>query len=159
LIAAFLATAVLLWAGPARILILVSFDGFRWDYLNRGRSPHLSAMARTGVRADGLIPSFPSKTFPNHYSIVTGLYPAHHGIISNVIADPAFPVGFITNTPTARDPRWWGGEPIWVTAQRQGHRTAPIFWPGSDVAIGGVLPDAWMRYDDAVSNADRVRKA
>jgi predicted AlkP superfamily pyrophosphatase or phosphodiesterase len=155
------AIAVLAVAQPrarAPILILVSFDGWRWDYLDRGRAPHLLALARRGVRTDGLIPSFPSKTFPNHYTIVTGLYPAHHGVVSNVIADPTFPERFTMSAKTSRDARWWGGEPIWVTAARRGFRAAPIFWPGSETPFAGNVPAYWEAFDDEVPNSERVAR-
>jgi predicted AlkP superfamily pyrophosphatase or phosphodiesterase len=153
-----LALAVLAARAQERqpILVLVSFDGWRWDYINRATVPNLRALASRGVRSEGLIPSFPSKTFPNHYTIVTGLYPEHHGITSNNIADPDFPERFTMTAETARDARWWGGEPLWVTAIRQGLRASSMFWPGSEAAIQGVRPSEWKRFDDNVSNADRL---
>ena len=140
----------------APIVILISFDGFRWDYMDRGESPHLKALAARGVRAQGLIPSFPSLTFPNHYTIVTGLYPEHHGIIANNIADDSWPERFSLTARTASDQRWWGGEPIWVTARRQNLRSASTFWPGSEVPIGGISPNDWTTFDDDMPNVDRV---
>jgi predicted AlkP superfamily pyrophosphatase or phosphodiesterase len=140
------------------ILLLVSFDGWRWDYITRATTPNLRALAARGVRSRGLIPSFPTKTFPNHYTIVTGLYPEHHGIVSNNIVEPGFPARFTMPSETARDPRWWGGEPIWVTAIRQGQRTGSMFWPGSEAPIGGVWPTEWKPFDDKIPNADRVRQ-
>ena len=141
-------------AGP--IVLLISFDGWRWDYTDRAEVPHLRALASRGVRADGLIPAFPSKTFPNHYTLVTGLYPEHHGIVANVIAEPGFPERFTMNSRTARDARWWGGEPLWNTAMRQGRRAASMFWPGSEAPIGGMRPTHWRPFNDAVPNAARV---
>lgn len=141
-------------AGP--IVVLISFDGWRWDYIDRTEVPHLRALASRGVRADGLIPSFPSKTFPNHYTVVTGLYPEHHGIVSNVIADPGFPERFTMASQTAKTARWWGGEPLWNTAMLQGRRAASMFWPGSEAPIGGLRPTYWRPYDGAVPNAARV---
>jgi predicted AlkP superfamily pyrophosphatase or phosphodiesterase len=143
----------------APILVLISFDGWRWDYIDRVPAANLRALAARGVRASELIPSFPSFTFPNHYTIVTGLYPGHHGIVANVIAEPSFPERFTMSAATARDARWWGGEPIWVTAIRQGLRAAPSFWPGAEVAIGGVRPTYWERFDDTLPNAGRVARA
>ena len=96
-------------AGDAPILILISFDGWRWDYADRANAPNLKALAARGVRASELVPVFPAVTFPNHYSIVTGLRPAHHGIVSNSMVDPAIGLRFSMSAPTARDPRWWGG--------------------------------------------------
>ena len=155
-----LALAVLVGRAQERqpILVLVSFDGWRWDYIDRADVPNLKALAARGVRSEGLIPSFPSKTFPNHYTIVTGLYPEHHGIIANNIADPDVPERFTMSSETARNARWWGGEPLWVTAIRQGLRASSMFWPGSEVAIGGVRPSEWKPFDDKVSNADRLKQ-
>jgi predicted AlkP superfamily pyrophosphatase or phosphodiesterase len=116
-------------------------------------------LARTGVRSEGLIPAFPSKTFPNHYTIVTGLYPAHHGIVSNNMLDPAISERFSMNAPTARDGRWWGGEPLWVTTEKQGQIAASMFWPGSDVEIAGVRPSSWKAYDGSFPNRQRVQEA
>jgi predicted AlkP superfamily pyrophosphatase or phosphodiesterase len=142
--------------GP--IVVLISFDGWRWDYMARAHVPNLQALASRGVRAEALVPSFPTKTFPNHYTIVTGLYPENHGIVSNVIADPDFPRRFTMSSPTARHARWWGGEPIWVTAARQNQRAATMFWPGSEARIAGVRPTYWRPFDDSVPNAARVRQ-
>jgi predicted AlkP superfamily pyrophosphatase or phosphodiesterase len=142
------------------ILILVSIDGFRWDYLDRFRPPTLMALANDGVRADGLIPQFPSKTFPNHYTIVTGLRLASHGIISNNMTDPAIPGRFsLSNRRVLADPRWWGGEPIWNTAERQGHITGALFWPGSETRIGGRQATYWMPYDERMPNDVHVAKS
>jgi predicted AlkP superfamily pyrophosphatase or phosphodiesterase len=141
---------------PDPILILISFDGWRWDYLDRVHAPNLKALAARGVRASELIPVFPTLTFPNHYTIATGLRPAHHGIISNSMAEPGFAVRFSMSAPSARDPRWWGGEPIWVTAIRQGRKAAAMFWPGTDVAIGGVQTSYWWPFDDKFPNVSRA---
>jgi len=140
----------------APILILISFDGWRWDYIDRANVPNLRALATRGVRSEGLIPSFPSNTFPNHYTIVTGLFPDHHSIVDNSFSDPGFPDRFSLSSETARDPKWWGGKPLWVTVKEHGQRSASMFWPGSDVAIGGVRPDYWKPYDGKVTNAARV---
>jgi predicted AlkP superfamily pyrophosphatase or phosphodiesterase len=138
------------------IVILVSFDGWRADYIDRVSAPNLKALAGRGVRAKALIPSFPVFTFPNHYTIVTGLYPAHHGIVANTIDEPGFPERFTMSAETKNDPRWWGGEPIWVTAIKQGRRAAAVFWPGSEAPIADVRPTYWVPFDDGVPNADRV---
>lgn len=138
-------------------LILISLDGFRWDYLDRVEVPHLTALAARGVRAEGLIPVYPSKTFPCHYSVVTGLYPGHHGILFNDIYDAEFDAEFhLRDRDAVTDPRWWGGEPIWVTAERQGVRAGAMFWPGTEGAIGGVRPSYWRPYDSRFSYRDRV---
>src|SRR5262245_2257345 len=144
--------------GSNPILILVSFDGWRWDYTNQLQAPNLRALARRGVHARELIPVTPSLTFPNHYSIVTGLYPPHHGIVANVMRDPSIPDKFTMSAETARDSRWWGGEPIWVTAERQGRRTAAMFWPGSEAEIRGVRPTFWQKFDGDMPAAARTSR-
>lgn len=138
-------------------VILLSFDGWRWDYHTKAPAPNLRSLMARGVRAENLIPSFPPKTFPNHYTIVTGLYPGHHGIVANSILDPATGRTFATaKVEEVRDPMWWGGEPIWVTAQRQGRITASMFWVGTEAPIGGVLPRYWKAYDENFPPNDRV---
>ncbi len=146
-------------AAARPIVILISLDGWRHDYLARAEVPTLRAMAAEGVRSEGLIPAFPSKTFPNHYTIVTGLYPENHGIVSNTMLDPAIgPDRFTMSSATAKDSRWWGGEPLWVTAEKQGQRSASMFWPGSEVEIGGVRPSHWKPYQDNFPHRDRVNQ-
>jgi predicted AlkP superfamily pyrophosphatase or phosphodiesterase len=137
-------------------LILISFDGFRWDYRSIYSAPNINRLAARGVSAD-LIPSYPSKTFPNHYTIVTGLYPGHHGIVANTVKDP--PTGrrlSMSNSTENRDPMWWGGEPIWVTVQRAGRLSASMFWVGSEAPIEGQRPNFWAPFNDAFSGAARV---
>ena len=138
--------------------ILISIDGFRFDYLERGLTPNLAALAARGVTAP-MKPSFPTKTFPNHYTIVTGLRPDRHGIVSNNMLDPRRPgVRFsLGNHSQAFDPFWWEeAEPLWITAERAGIRTATEFWPGSEAAIHGLRPSDWHRFDEAVTNRQRV---
>ncbi len=138
-------------------IILVSFDGFRWDYLEKTDTPNLDRLVADGVKADALIPSFPTKTFPNHYTIVTGLYPENHGITANTIYDPEFDAEFsLGNRAEVQNSRWWGGEPIWVTAEKSGLKTLCNFWPGSEAEIKGVRPTYWTKYDGNVSNEERV---
>jgi predicted AlkP superfamily pyrophosphatase or phosphodiesterase len=139
-------------------LVLISIDGFRWDYINRPGAANLRALAAHGVRAERMVPAFPSLTFPNHYTIVTGLYPDHHGIISNTMLDPALGRFAIGDNPAVRDARWWGGEPIWVTAEKQHERAAPVSWPGSEAPIGGIRPSWWKKFDGAQPRADKVRE-
>ena len=138
-------------------LLLIGIDGFRADYLDLADVPVLRGLANAGVRAAGLIPPFPSKTFPSFTTIVTGLVPAHHGILGNTMDDPGIATRFSLSDHDGRsNPRWWLGEPIWNAAERQGRRTASLFWPGDDVEIGGRRPGAWLRYDDAYPNDARV---
>jgi predicted AlkP superfamily pyrophosphatase or phosphodiesterase len=141
-------------------VILVSFDGWRWDYDTKAPAPNLRSLMARGVRAESLIPSFPSKTFPNHYTIVTGLYPGHHGIVGNVVRDPQTGRTLrMSDAREVRDPLWWGGEPIWVTAERQRQRTAAMFWVGSEAPIGGVQPRYWKPYDGRYPADERVDQA
>jgi predicted AlkP superfamily pyrophosphatase or phosphodiesterase len=140
-------------------VILVSLDGFRGDYLDLGLTPVLSGLARDGVRATALVPVFPTKTFPNHYSMVTGRWPGIHGIIGNEFFAPELGREFrLADREAVRDARFWGAEPIWVTAERQGVRTAPLFWPGSEAAIGGVRPSYARPFDARLPDSARVRQ-
>ncbi len=127
--------------------VVVSLDGFRWDYPSMYSTPMLDYMAEHGVES-GLIPSFPSKTFPNHYTLATGLYPDHHGIIANSFYDTETKEHFsLKNTEQKMNPKYYGGEPIWITAKKQGLKTAVFYWPGSDVNIQGMYPDVYYEYD------------
>jgi predicted AlkP superfamily pyrophosphatase or phosphodiesterase len=140
--------------GVVTPLILISIDGFRWDYLNRGISPNLSALAARGVRAQRMLPSFPSITFPNHYTLVTGLVPDHHGVVANSFEDARMG-GVFHMTP--KEEGWWDeGTPIWVAAERQGVRTATEFWPGSEAAIHGVRPEHWEPFNQMKTSDERV---
>lgn len=162
--------AVVLQSGSAEtrapVTILISIDGFRPDYLQRGVTPNLNALAGTGISAS-MRPSFPSKTFPNHWTLVTGLRPDRTGIVSNRMQDPARPNE--TFTMATDDPFWWNAaEPIWVTAERAGIRTGTVFWPGSNVAwgghtapfpqniVGGTRPSDWLQYNMQVTDEQRV---
>jgi predicted AlkP superfamily pyrophosphatase or phosphodiesterase len=145
---------------PAPLTILISIDGFRADYLQRGKTPALALLAKDGVRA-AMRPSFPSITFPNHYTLVTGLRPDEHGIVDNSMEDAARPgVVFRLSRPDiVHDPIWWDqAEPIWVTAEKQGVRTATMFWPGSDAPIHGVQPHDWRLFDKAVPSVARTEQ-
>ncbi len=145
-------------AVPDTPLILVSIDGFRWDYLQKYPAPALNALAADGVHARRLTPSFPSKTFPNHYTLVTGLRPEHHGIVSNYFFDPALNASFSKNSAADNaDPRWWQqGEPAWITAEKQGVRSAVYFWPGSEAAIHGTRPTFHQGFEGQVTSSQRV---
>ena len=136
-------------------VILVSIDGFRYDYLDKYQPPEMNRLAKEGVRAKWMIPSFPTKTYPNHYTIVTGLYPEHHGIVENHVYDfgEVFDIG---DKQKVRDPKWWWGEPIWNTAEKQGQHAASYNWVGSETQIGGIWPSFWHRYNANVPNDLRV---
>lgn len=145
-------------AAPAEVrppvTILVSIDGFRADYLTRGATPNLKALADAGISA-AMRPSFPSITFPNHYTLVTGLRPDRHGVVGNRMEDARRPGQVFTMA--SDDPFWWTqAEPIWVTAEKAGIRTATLFWPGSNVDFGGVRPHDWQQFAGAVNDRQRV---
>ena len=145
---------------PHPYVVLVSFDAFRHDYIDRYQPQAILEVARRGVRALSLIPSFPSKTFPNHYTIITGLYPGDHGIVGNAFFDPDRRAWYrLNNSMATGDSSWYGGEPIWTLAERQGVKTGVYFWPGSEAAIGGVRPSYWTAYDTAVHNDRRVNES
>lgn len=137
------------------VTILVSIDGFRPDYLARGVTPVLSALAAGGV-SGALTPSFPSKTFPNHWTLVTGLTPDRHGIVANRMEDAARPGQVFTMATD--DPFWWSDAlPVWVEAERAGIRTGTVFWPGSNVPFGETRPADWLQFNQKVPEANRVR--
>jgi predicted AlkP superfamily pyrophosphatase or phosphodiesterase len=145
---------------PAPV-ILISMDGFRWDYttLHPDETPHIRQLARDGVTARGLVPVFPSNTFPNHYAIATGLYPSHSGMVNNHMFDRTLGEFFHYNRPaSSHDNRWWGGEPIWITAVKQGRPSACSFWPGSEAEIKGVHATFWKPYNYAIPFAERLNE-
>lgn len=139
-------------------LLLIAIDGLRFDHPDSCHTPHLDAFTRQGLISEALLPVFPTKTFPNHYSIVTGLYPDRHGIVANKMYDPVleswFEIG--PNSRATRDPAWFEGEAIWTTAKRQGLKTATLFWPGSDAAPEEYHPDLHKYYDGKMSFQARV---
>ncbi len=144
----FFLISVTISAQDKNYTILISFDGFRWDYPNRGITPTFKMIAENGVSALSLQPSFPSKTFPNHYTIVTGLYPQNHGLISNNMYDPFYDEYFSLGDRSAvENSRWYRGEAIWETARKQGLITASYFWPGSEIDIEYRRPDYFHFYE------------
>ncbi len=130
-------------------VLLVSFDGFRWDYLNRGLTPNLNRLAQNGVKALSLKPVFPSKTFPNHISIITGMYAENHGIIANHFENPftgeVYKVA--RNSKSVLESKWYLGEAFWTTARRNGIVTASYFWPGSELEIEYRRPNYFQHYE------------
>jgi alkaline phosphatase D len=138
-------------------VLLISLDGFRYDYAERDHATNLLALGQGGVTAKGLLPSFPTTTFPNHYTIVTGLYPAHHGIVDNSFWDPERHDGFkSSNSASTTDGSWWGGTPLWVLAEQQGMRAASFFWPGSDAEIQHTRPTYFYKYDGKIPDERRI---
>ncbi len=133
-------------AGRDNYTVIISLDGLRWDYLDTYDVPFMNQLSREGVKAV-MQPSFPSKTFPNHYTLATGLVPDHHGIIANTFWDREKGVEFsLGNKVTRADGKYYGGDPVWLTAKHQGVKTATVFWVGSDVAINGEHPTYWRDY-------------
>ena len=129
-------------------LLLISFDGFRSDYLDWYPTPHMDDFIKNGVRSEGLIPVFVSKTFPNHYSLATGLYVENHGLIGNHFYDAELDDNYtLSDRSKVQDSKFYGGEPIWVTAEKQGLKTASYFWVGTEAPIGGVYPSKWKKYE------------
>lgn len=140
------------------IVVLVSFDGFRWDYPARGFSPNITEMERNGASALMLKPCFPSKTFPNHISIITGMYPSGHGVIANRFTDQVTGELYnINDTNAVKNPRWYQGESIWETARRQGIRTASYFWPSSEIDESYRHPDVYEKYEHKRDYGTRVQ--
>lgn len=130
-------------------LLLVSIDALRASYLDRGETPQLAALARDGVRARWMRPSYPSLTFPNHYTLVTGLRPDRHGIVHNTMRDQLLGDFRVSDAESTRDPRWWaGGVPVWATAGQHGLRTAVYAWPGAIAPSQGVAPGVYVPYDE-----------
>jgi predicted AlkP superfamily pyrophosphatase or phosphodiesterase len=144
-------------AAAEPIVILIGLDGFRADYLEKFQPPNLVQLAKDGVQAEFMTASFPTLTFPNFYTLATGLRPARHGIIGNSMFDPDFDARFALGQPSVQEGRWWGGEPIWVTAEKQGLRAACMFWPGSEAEIGGKRPWEWRKFDSKTTVEERVR--
>jgi len=139
-------------------VILISFDGFRWDYPNRGITPNLTKLEAQGVKAISLQPAFPSKTFPNHYSIVTGLYPQNHGLIANQFKNPFTLEEYrLGDTTIVRSDKWYQGETIWATANREGVKTASFFWPGSETHASHKHPTYFKRYDGSIPHDERIQ--
>lgn len=142
-------------------VVLVSLDGFRYDYAGKFGAPNLEAMAAAGASTpEGMRPSYPSVTFPNHYTLVTGLRPEHHGMVGMEFYDAARDQTFLySNSEKSADGYWWrGGLPIWSLAEQQGMRSACMFWPGSEAEIGGKRPSYYLHYDDKVDDAKRIEQ-
>lgn len=139
-------------------VVLVSLDGFRYDYAKKYGANHLLAIARQGASApDGMIPSYPSLTFPNHYTLVTGLYPEHHGIVAMSFYDEQRKERYsYSDTKTNSDGSWYGGTPLWVLAEKQGMRSACFFWPGSEAAIQNTRPSYYLHFDDKFPDEQRI---
>jgi predicted AlkP superfamily pyrophosphatase or phosphodiesterase len=141
-------------------VVLVSLDGFRYDYAKKYGAMHLLDLAKHGASApDGMLPSYPSLTFPNHYTLVTGLYPEHHGIVAMSFYDPQRRERYSFNDPkSSGDGSWYGGTPLWVLAEQQGMRSACFFWPGSEAAIHNTRPSYYLHFDDKFPDDKRIEQ-
>ncbi len=138
-------------------LILISIDGFRWDYQDLYETPALDRIAENGVRADALVPVFPTLTFPNHYSIATGLYPANHGLVGNKFPSKDRRRFYsLRDRETVEDGSWYRGEPIWVAAEKNGLVSAAFFFVGTEADVGGVNLSYWHSFDESISGKRRV---
>ncbi len=139
-------------------VVLVSLDGFRYDYPTKYATPHLDVIAHRGASAPaGMLPVYPSLTFPNHYAIATGLYPEHHGLVANSFYDPERDETYVYTRPESNgDGSWYGGTPLWVLAEQQGMRSACLFWPGSEAEIAGKRPTFYLHYNDGLDDDVRL---
>lgn len=163
----FLPSAVSLHPDQPKVL-LVSFDGFRWDYIYKVSTPNFHYAMENGVHVKQLTNVFITKTYPNHYTMVTGLYAESHGIVANEMYDPILNETFSLNNmdihSSIRESGiynskfWEEASPIWVTNQMEGHKTGAAMWPGTDVKIHGVFPTYYMPYNESVSFEDRVAR-
>ncbi|MBX2961203.1 MAG: alkaline phosphatase family protein [Cyclobacteriaceae bacterium] len=140
-------------------VILISFDGFSHDYVEKYALPNFKNFIKNGASAEGLIPSFPSKTFPNHYTIVTGLYPGHHGLVDNHFYDKKLELNYtMRNRDMVENPVFYGGTPLWQLVQQQGLKSASCFWVGSEAPVQGEFPTYYYRYNESMPNSKRVEQ-
>ncbi len=140
-------------------VILISADGFRYDYAKKYNAKNLLKLAESGVEAESMMPSFPSITFPNHYTIATGLYPAHHGLVDNFFYDYQRKEAYaMSNKDKVRDGSWYGGVPLWSLAEKQGMIAASMFWVGSESDAGGKRPTYYYNYHEKFSPGEKVDK-
>lgn len=138
-------------------VLIISFDGFRWDYNKLYATPNLNKLAKDGVKADRMIASFPTKTFPNHYTIATGLYPDHHGLVDNSFMATDLGLYYrMGDRAAVENPAFYGGEPMWETAEKQGAKAGAFFWVGSEAPVGGKYPTYWKKYDGTVTYEARI---
>ena len=147
-----------LGAPPKPLVILISLDGFKPSYLSATSTPHLFQLAQQGAQSRGLISAFPSLTFPNHVTLVTGQTPDEHGIVNNTMTDPSTPQRFTLGSREAvENPIWWQeARPIWITLRQQGKIASTLFWPGSEATIQGLMPNDWLRYNHDMSHEARL---
>ncbi|WP_211309818.1 ectonucleotide pyrophosphatase/phosphodiesterase [Mucilaginibacter yixingensis] len=138
-------------------VILISADGFRYDYAERYQAKHLLELSKGGISAKYLIPAFPSVTFPNHYTLVTGLYPAHHGIIANDFYDPGTESYYWHKGKSAGETQWYGGTPLWTLAEQQHMLSACFYWVGGEAREKGFGPTYFYHYNEAINMPSRLQ--
>ncbi|QEC66180.1 alkaline phosphatase family protein [Panacibacter ginsenosidivorans] len=138
-------------------VILISADGFRYDFAEKYNAENLLRLSKEGVCAESMLPSFPSLTFPNHYTIVTGLYPAHHGLVDNSFFDEKKKASYsMGRKDVVRDSSWYGGIPLWVLAENEQMLSASFYWVGSEAAVDGIKPTYDYNYNEAISIDIRI---
>ena len=138
-------------------VIMISADGFRYDYAQKYGAKHLLALAQSGTKAEAMYPSFPSVTFPNHYSMVTGLYPSHHGLVNNGFYDRKLDAFYSYHGKTVNEPQWYGGTPLWVLAEQQHMLTASFYWVGAEAPIKGLFPTYRYPYNEKINIHNRIQ--
>lgn len=140
-------------------VIMISTDGFRYDYAKKYNAENLLKLSNSGVRAEAMIPSYPSITFPNHWSLITGLYPSHHGLIDNFFYDYKRKEAYaMSNKKNAEDGSWYGGTPLWGLAEKQGMVSASLMWVGSASDAGGMRPTYYYPYHEKFTPSEKVEK-
>ncbi|MDT3402524.1 alkaline phosphatase family protein [Mucilaginibacter terrae] len=138
-------------------VIMISVDAMRYDYIEKCNATNLITLGKTGVRAEAMMPSYPSITFPNHYTLVTGLYPSHHGIVCNKFYDRNLNDSYSSKSVTATEARWYGGTPLWVLAEQQKMLSAAFYWVGSDAEIQNTYPTYRYKYNEKISIGNRIK--
>lgn len=138
-------------------VILISVDGMRYDYAKKYNARHLLALSAQGVKAKAMLPSYPSITFPNHYTLITGLYPAHTGLVCNRFYDRRLNASYSSKSVTATEARWYGGTPLWVLAEKQKMVTASFYWVGSDAPIQDIYPTYRFKYNEQIGISSRIQ--
>ena len=155
----FFLTGITYGQNENQYVILISLDGYRHDYTERFEPENIQKLIKSGIKAEGLIPSFPSKTFPNHYTIATGMKPENHGLVDNTFYDSfTNKIYSIGNREAVQDASWYGGTPLWVLAEQYGLTTASYFFVGTEAPVQGIQPTYFYNYDAGVSNLSRIAK-
>jgi len=139
-------------------VVMISFDGFRYDYVQKYAPKHIKKFIKKGTAATSMLPSYPSKTFPNHYTLVTGLYPAHHGLVDNSFYDAGRDAFYtMRQKDKVEDPYYYGGLPLWQLVQQNGMKAASFFWVGSEAPIQGVYPTYYHNFNNSIPNKNRIQ--